>query len=177
MPEPSDGRLEVRSVTKIFRRNQRSIHALDATSLDVARGRFVSIIGPSGCGKSTLFNIIAGLTKPTAGDVLADGTSIVGKPGYAGYMLQKGLLLPWCNVLDNVTLGMEVRGIAKRDAVDRARPLIERYGLGGFEQHYPHELFGWDASAHEPLAHDALRSRSDLCSTNPSVHSTHKREC
>jgi ABC-type nitrate/sulfonate/bicarbonate transport system ATPase subunit len=136
------GGLEVRAVTKVFRRNGRAIHALDATSLDVARGRFVSIIGPSGCGKSTLFNIIAGLTKPTSGDVLADGASIVGKSGVVGYMLQKGLLLPWRNILDNVTLGMEVRGIVKREAVDRARPLIERYGLGGFEQHYPHELSG-----------------------------------
>jgi ABC-type nitrate/sulfonate/bicarbonate transport system ATPase subunit len=137
-----DRRLDICSVTKVFRRKERSIHALDATSMSVAAGRFVSIIGPSGCGKSTLFNIIAGLTKPSSGDVLADGASIVGKPGFVGYMLQKGLLLPWKTILDNITLGMEVRGIAKRAAVERAMPLIERYGLSGFEQHYPHELSG-----------------------------------
>ena len=135
-------KLEVRSVTKVFSRNGSVIHALDSTSMDIERGRFVSLIGPSGCGKSTLFNIIAGLTKPTSGDVLAPEGSIIGKPGYVGYMLQKGLLLPWRTILDNIVLGMEVRGISKKECIERAMPLIKRYGLAGFEQHYPHELSG-----------------------------------
>lgn len=135
-------RLEVRSVTKVFRRNGRAIHALDATSLSVPRGRFVCLLGPSGCGKSTLFNIIAGLQKPTSGDVLADGQSIIGKPGFVGYMLQKDLLLPWRTILDNVILGMEVRGLRKQEAVGRAIPLLQRYGLAAFAEHYPHELSG-----------------------------------
>jgi ABC-type nitrate/sulfonate/bicarbonate transport system ATPase subunit len=139
---PDETKLEVRSVSKYFRRGGNIVHALDATSLDVTRGRFVSIIGPSGCGKSTLFNIIAGLAKPTSGDVLADGSSILGKAGYVGYMLQKGLLLPWRNILDNIILGMEVRDVPRRIAIERAMPLIQRYGLSGFEQHYPHELSG-----------------------------------
>jgi ABC-type nitrate/sulfonate/bicarbonate transport system ATPase subunit len=134
--------LEVRSVTKVFRRKNTVVHALDAVSMDISRGGFVSVIGPSGCGKSTLFNIIAGLARPTTGDVFAERESIVGKRGYVGYMLQKGLLLPWRTVLDNIILGMEVRGIPRRTAVDRAMPLIQRYGLGGFELHYPHELSG-----------------------------------
>jgi ABC-type nitrate/sulfonate/bicarbonate transport system ATPase subunit len=90
----------------------------------------------------TTFNVIAGLTKPTTGDVLADSASIVGKPGYVGYMLQKGLLLPWRTILENIILGMEVRGVPKREAIARAMPLVEWYGLSGFEQHYPHELSG-----------------------------------
>ena len=139
---PDETKLEVRSVSKYFRRNGSIVHALDATSLDVPRGRFVSIIGPSGCGKSTLFNIIAGLAKPTTGDVVADGASILGKPGYVGYMLQKGLLLPWRTILDNIILGMEVRDVPRKTAIERAMPLIQRYGLSGFEQHYPHELSG-----------------------------------
>jgi ABC-type nitrate/sulfonate/bicarbonate transport system ATPase subunit len=139
---PTETKLEVRSVSKYFRRSGNIVHALDATSLDVERGRFVSIIGPSGCGKSTLFNIIAGLAKPTSGDVLADGASILGQPGYVGYMLQKGLLLPWRTILDNIILGMEVRDVPRKTAIERAMPLIGRYGLSGFEQHYPHELSG-----------------------------------
>ncbi len=111
-------------------------------SLTIPEGRLVSLIGPSGCGKSTLFNIIAGLLRPTTGDVLADGTSIVGRPGYVAYMLQKGLLLPWRTIIDNIILGAEVRGVPKKESIARAQPLIERYGLGGFEQHYPHELSG-----------------------------------
>src|SRR3984885_6994583 len=135
-------KLEVRAVSKTFRRNGHAVIALDAASMEVARGAFVSIIGPSGCGKSTLFNVIAGLARPTSGEVLADGASIIGKPGYVGYMLQKGLLLPWRTILENIILGMEVRGVPKNEAIARAMPLIERYGLSGFEQHYPHELSG-----------------------------------
>jgi ABC-type nitrate/sulfonate/bicarbonate transport system ATPase subunit len=118
------------------------IRALDATSLSVTRGRFVCLLGPSGCGKSTLFNVIAGLQKPTSGEVLADGQSIIGKPGFVGYMLQKDLLLPWRTILDNVILGMEVRGLRKAEAVRRAMPLLQRYGLAAFAEHYPHELSG-----------------------------------
>ena len=139
---PEETKLEVRSVSKYFRRDGKIVHALDETSLTVARGRFVSIIGPSGCGKSPLFNVIAGLAKPSTGDVIANGASILGKPGYVGYMLQKGLLLPWRTILDNIILGMEVRDVPRKTAIARAMPLIERYGLTGFEQHYPHELSG-----------------------------------
>jgi ABC-type nitrate/sulfonate/bicarbonate transport system ATPase subunit len=118
------------------------VRALDAVSLTIPEGRLVSLIGPSGCGKSTLFNIIAGLLRPTTGDVIADGSSVVGRPGYVAYMLQKGLLLPWRTIIDNIILGAEVRGAPKKESIARAQPLIERYGLAGFEQHYPHELSG-----------------------------------
>jgi len=142
MQTSDDLKLEVRDISKVFRRNGLAIHALEATSMTVPCGRFVSIIGPSGCGKSTLFNVIAGLAKPTAGDVLCDGKSILAQPGYVSYMLQKGLLLPWRTILENIILGMEVRDVPKKEAVARAMPLIQRYGLSGFEQHYPHELSG-----------------------------------
>jgi ABC-type nitrate/sulfonate/bicarbonate transport system ATPase subunit len=111
-------------------------------SLTIPDGRLVSLIGPSGCGKSTLFSVIAGLLRPTTGDVLADGESIVRRPGHVAYMLQKSLLLPWRTIIDNIVLAAEVRGVSKRESIARAQPLIEHYGLGGFEQHYPHELSG-----------------------------------
>jgi ABC-type nitrate/sulfonate/bicarbonate transport system ATPase subunit len=135
-------KLDVRTVSKIFSRDGRTVRALDPVSLTIREGRLISLIGPSGCGKSTLFNIIAGLLRPTTGDVLADGKSIVGRPGYVGYMLQKSLLLPWRTIMDNIILASEIRGVPKRDSMARAQTLIERYGLGGFEQHYPHELSG-----------------------------------
>jgi len=136
------GKLNVQTVSKIFRRDGRTVRALDLVSVTIPEGRLVSLIGPSGCGKSTLFNIIAGLLRPTTGDVLADGKSIVGRPGYVAYMLQKGLLLPWRTILDNIILAAEVRGVPKRQSIARAQPWSERYGLGGFEHHYPHELAG-----------------------------------
>lgn len=135
-------KLEVIGVEKAFRRGETTIQALRPTSFSVDAGQFVSIIGPSGCGKSTLFNIIAGLLLPSGGEVCSDGRSILGRAGYVGYMLQKDMLLPWRTILDNVILGLEIRKVPKGQAVARALPLIERYGLKGFERHYPHELSG-----------------------------------
>jgi len=135
-------KIEVLGVSKLFRREGREIVAMERTDLFIEEGRFVSIIGPSGCGKSTLFNIIAGLMPPSSGKVMADGRNIVGKTGYVGYMLQKDMLLPWRTILDNIILGMEIRGVPREEAVQRALPLMERYGLKGFENHYPKELSG-----------------------------------
>jgi ABC-type nitrate/sulfonate/bicarbonate transport system ATPase subunit len=102
----------------------------------------VSLIGPSGCGKSTIFNIVAGLEAPTTGRVLIDGNDATGFIGNVGYMLQKDLLLPWRTVLDNVALGMEIRGTPLAEARQRALPLLQRYGLAGFELQYPSVLSG-----------------------------------
>jgi len=118
------------------------VDALESLSLNVPAGRFVSILGPSGCGKSTIFNVIAGLEVPTSGSVCVDGVPIDGLSGVVAYMLQKDLLLPWRSIIDNVVLGMEIDGIPKREAYARARPLLERYGLGGFESRYPSQLSG-----------------------------------
>ena len=135
-------KLEVRNTNKIFKKQGKEIFALQDANLKIEEGKFISLIGPSGCGKSTLFNIIAGLMKPSGGEVLLDGKNIVGKNGYVGYMLQKDLLLPWRTILQNVILGLEIKGVNKKDAVTRAIPLLQKYGLGGFEQHYPDELSG-----------------------------------
>ncbi|PAD22408.1 ABC transporter ATP-binding protein [Terribacillus saccharophilus] len=135
-------KLKVVDASKIFRRDGQEVVALQATTMQIPAGRFVSIIGPSGCGKSTLFNMIAGLIKPTTGKILLDGQNIVGKSGYVGYMLQKDLLLPWRTILDNVILGLEIKGVSKREARKKAQPLLERYGLQGFENNYPPELSG-----------------------------------
>lgn len=117
-------------------------HALARIDLAVSEGEFVCILGPSGCGKTTLFNIIAGLLHPTQGRVTSDGRDISGQTGVVGYQLQKDLLLPWRTVLDNVILGLEVMGVPKREARQRVLPLMERYGLKGFEHHYPGALSG-----------------------------------
>lgn len=135
-------KIQISGVSKTFRRSGQEISAMKETNLSIEEGRFVSIIGPSGCGKSTLFNIIAGLTPPSTGEVIADGRNIVGKAGYVGYMLQKDMLLPWRTILDNIILGMEIRGVPRKEAVSRALPLMEKYGLKGFDKHYPKELSG-----------------------------------
>jgi NitT/TauT family transport system ATP-binding protein len=104
---------------------------------------FISFVGPSGCGKSTLFNIIAGLLTPTAGDVHIHGETSTGRPHPSlGYVLQKDLLLPWRTIMDNVILGLEVRGVDRKTAAERARPLFEDYNLKGRENDYPSALSG-----------------------------------
>ena len=118
------------------------LQALSGIDLAIDSGRFVSLLGPSGCGKSTLFNIIAGLLHPTEGRVLIDGRDATGTIGRVGYMLQKDLLLNWRTVLDNVILGMEIKGVPRREARRRALPLLQKYGLAGFEHLHPDVLSG-----------------------------------
>jgi ABC-type nitrate/sulfonate/bicarbonate transport system ATPase subunit len=135
-------KLRVDDVSMTFKTPVGVFQALAPVTLSIPQGRFVSLIGPSGCGKSTIFNIIAGLLEPTAGRVLIDGIDATGTIGRVGYMLQKDLLLPWRSVLDNVILGMEIQGVPLREARARALPLLQRYGLSGFEHLYPSSLSG-----------------------------------
>jgi ABC-type nitrate/sulfonate/bicarbonate transport system ATPase subunit len=123
---------------------RRGVQALRDVSLRVNEGEFVSIVGPSGCGKSTLFNLIAGIDTPSSGDVCVRGaTDPEARRLMTSYMFQKDLLLPWRDVVDNAALGLEVaRTCPKGEARDRARALLPRFGLEGFEHHHPAELSG-----------------------------------
>lgn len=135
--------LEARNVSMTFNTGTpREVAVFQGVSFELHEGEILAIVGPSGCGKSTLFNIIAGLLQPTSGAVYVDGERINGARGHVGYMLQKDLLLPWRSVLDNVTLGLEVRGINPELARQRAMTLIKSYGLAGFESARPNALSG-----------------------------------
>ena len=115
---------------------------LDDVALQVGAGEFVSIIGPSGCGKSTLLGILAGLIQPAGGRVLLDGEEPARLLGRAGYMPQRDLLMPWRTVLQNTTLAMEVAGVPGRAARRAALAEFPRFGLDGFERHWPASLSG-----------------------------------
>lgn len=135
-------KLEARGITQDFPVEDGWLRALEDVTVAAREGEFVSIIGPSGCGKSTLFNILAGLVMPTSGQVLVDGVEVTGRLGLVGYMPQKDLLLPWKTVLDNVALGLELRGVSKKRARSEARALFPLFGLEGFERQYPATLSG-----------------------------------
>jgi ABC-type nitrate/sulfonate/bicarbonate transport system ATPase subunit len=135
-------KLRIDGVSMTFKTPTGAFEALAPITLSIPQGRFISLIGPSGCGKSTIFNIVAGLLEPTGGRVLIEGVDATGTIGRVGYMLQKDLLLPWRTVLDNVILGMEIQGVPLREARARALPLLQRYGLSGFEYLYPNSLSG-----------------------------------
>lgn len=108
---------------------------LDAVSLSVAEGEFVALVGPSGCGKTTLLNIVAGL-------VPASGLPVDVRDDRVGYMFQTDALFPWRSVLDNVTLGLELRGVARAEREARGREILASLGLTAWESHYPTELSG-----------------------------------
>ena len=137
-----DLKIQLESVYKSFYVDRRIELVLAGVSLTAAEGEFVSIIGPSGCGKSTLLNIIAGLEEADAGSVEVNGCTADGRLGKIGYMQQKDLLLPWRSVLDNTVLGLELHGVPRKRARERAQELIETFGLRGFETQYPIALSG-----------------------------------
>jgi NitT/TauT family transport system ATP-binding protein len=116
--------------------------AVAATSLAVWPGEFVAVVGPTGCGKSTLLNVAAGLLAPSAGRVLVHGRALDGINTRAGYMFQADALMPWRNAIDNVTAGLEFRGVPRGEAREKAQAWLDRVGLGGFEDRYPHQLSG-----------------------------------
>ncbi|NQE93248.1 ABC transporter ATP-binding protein [Nocardia terpenica] len=116
--------------------------AVSGLDLAVGRGRFVSIVGPTGCGKSTVLNLVAGLLRPSSGTVLVDGQPLAGRNHRAGYLFQQDTLLPWQSVLDNVALGLRIRGVGKDERTARAREWLARVGLSGFEDAYPYQLSG-----------------------------------
>jgi NitT/TauT family transport system ATP-binding protein len=135
--------LELTGISQAFRRPDGSLHrVLEECSLGIERGEFVSIVGPSGSGKTTLFNVIAGLAAPQSGWVTIGGTRVDGPSSRVAYMLQKDLLMPWRTTLENVTLGLEIRGVALDEARRRGAALMGRYGLGGTERSYPSALSG-----------------------------------
>jgi ABC-type nitrate/sulfonate/bicarbonate transport system ATPase subunit len=134
--------LALRGVSHRFARRERVVTALDGVTLDVDRGELVTIVGPSGCGKSTLLNLIAGLLPASAGEVLYKGEAVRGVNTEIGYVTQADNLYPWRTLRENVEFPLELRGVARAERRRRAATVIERVGLAGFEDHYPHELSG-----------------------------------
>jgi NitT/TauT family transport system ATP-binding protein len=116
------------------------IEALREVSCKVPAGQFISIVGPSGCGKTTLLNILAGLEKPQGGKILIDGELPRAGRDDIAYMFARPALLPWRTVIENVAFGMEMRGIGFQERSDRARELVKRVNLDGFEKAYPAQL-------------------------------------
>lgn len=115
---------------------------LDGVSLHVEPGEFVSILGPSGCGKSTLFRLLTGALQPDGGAITFGGQALEQESEIFAFMPQRDALLPWARILDNVTLGLEVQGMARDAARAKVLPLLPAFGLEGFESHYPAQLSG-----------------------------------
>jgi NitT/TauT family transport system ATP-binding protein len=116
--------------------------AIRDTTLRVAPGEFVSVVGPTGCGKSTLLNVAVGLLHPSTGRTQVFGAPLDGLNRKAGYLFQTEALMPWRTALANVIAGLEFRGIEKEQAKKEGEAWLQRVGLGGFGERYPHQLSG-----------------------------------
>jgi len=118
------------------------LEALRDISLDVASGEFVAIVGGSGSGKTTLLRIIDHLIAPTSGSVLVDGERVERPGGRISFVFQQDCLLPWRTVLANASYGLDLRGVARGEAQQRARGYLDLVGLARFEAYFPHQLSG-----------------------------------
>jgi NitT/TauT family transport system ATP-binding protein len=116
--------------------------ALQNIDLEIEQGEFVCIVGPSGCGKSTLLHLIAGLDRPTTGQIAVDGKPVQG-PGTDRILLFQELgLFPWLTVRQNVEFGLKMKGVSRDERRDRARIFLRMVHLSHFEDHYIHQLSG-----------------------------------
>ncbi len=118
------------------------LSALSEVTFQVDSGRFVCVLGPSGCGKTTLLKVLAGLIKPTRGQVLLDGERVARPGGSRAMVFQAPSLLPWRTVMRNVTYGLELQGRSIDAARASAAEYIDLVGLRGFEHSFPRELSG-----------------------------------
>src|ERR1700726_4059411 len=116
--------------------------AVEKARLSIAHGEFVAIVGPTGCGKSTLLNVAAGLLKPASGTVRIFGSPLAGLNREAGYLFQADALFPWKTAIDNVAIGLEIKGAPRAQALERAQGWLTAVGLGAFGNRYPHMLSG-----------------------------------
>ena len=143
MTADSIGQLAVEGVSKWFRTSRTTVHALDNVTLTVTPGEFLCLVGPSGCGKSTLLDIIAGLTVPDGGNVLADGQLIVGPGRHRLVMFQESALFPWLDVYGNVMFGLKrEQSLSREQKNEIAERHLELVGLTSFKKAYTHELSG-----------------------------------
>lgn len=116
--------------------------ALSDINFQVDEGEFLTIVGPSGCGKSTLLNVIAGLLKPSFGDIYIDNEKLTSVSTKMGYMFQKDQLFEWLTVWDNIVLGLKIQHEPINNHKEKINELLKDYGLWDFKSHYPDELSG-----------------------------------
>jgi len=143
--------ISLQNVNRYYEAGERSVHALDRVSLAIERHEFVAVVGPSGCGKSTLLHLIAGLDRPTAGEIVVDGLNLTTADDAAltqfrrrqlGLVFQFFNLLPTMNALENVSLPLLLQGVPLAAATARARELLALVGLTNRATHFVYQLSG-----------------------------------
>ncbi len=136
--------LETRSIAKIYGSGPKATHALEAVSFTVADGEFLCVVGPSGCGKTTLLKCIAGLLRPTAGEVLLRGKRVFEPPDELALVFQdySRSLMPWSTVRNNVLLPLRHKSMTGTERRKLVEDSLESVGLTRFIDHFPWQLSG-----------------------------------
>jgi NitT/TauT family transport system ATP-binding protein len=133
----------VQHVSKVFVATRgEPVQALRQVSFDVKPNEFFSIVGHSGCGKTTLLNLIAGFERLSEGRIMVDGQEVLGPSWERGVVFQEHALFPWYTVYQNISFGLEMKGLALQERERLVRYYIDLVGLAGFEHQYPRELSG-----------------------------------
>jgi NitT/TauT family transport system ATP-binding protein len=138
----SESLLRVEGLSMWYQRSDGRLPVLDRISFQVEEREFLSLVGPSGCGKTTLLKLIAGLEQPTAGEIHLAGEEVKQPSRNVGFVFQEATLMDWRTVEANVTLPLELNGIGKKKARDKAHALLELVRLTGFEDAHPPQLSG-----------------------------------
>ncbi len=150
-PVVGDTLISLRGISKSYRRGGQVLPVLTGISFDIARGEFLSLMGPSGSGKSTLLNLIAGIDKPDAGELLVDGADIVvlgeseladWRASHVGFIFQFYNLMPVLTALENVELPLTLTHLTRRERREHAQTALDLVGLSDRMSHYPSELSG-----------------------------------
>lgn len=134
--------IALRGAGKTYETARGEVVAVEAATLDLAKGETLALLGPSGCGKSTLLMMVAGLLEPSVGEIVIGGEAVTGPRADLGVIFQRDLLLDWKTVLGNVLLPFELAGQDCAPHVARAHELLDRVGLNGFADRRPYELSG-----------------------------------
>ena len=135
-------KIQITGLEKSYPSRAGEVLALRGVDLSVATGEFLTVVGPSGCGKSTLLYILAGFLPPTAGDARVNGAPVRGPGVDRGIVFQEYALFPWLTVFQNVTYGLEMKGVPRVEREEIARRYVKLIGLEGFERRFPRELSG-----------------------------------
>jgi NitT/TauT family transport system ATP-binding protein len=134
--------IEIAHVSKVFRLQEQTIHALSDANLSICKGEFICLIGASGCGKSTLLRIMAGFERPSSGQALMWGKPITGPDPSRGMVFQDYALFPWLSVRENIGFGPAARGLSRSQVKETIDKFIDLVGLAKFADAYPHQLSG-----------------------------------
>lgn len=134
--------LSLKNISMTYYTKNDETKAIENLSFDVDKGEFVAIVGPSGCGKTTILSIVAGILKPTSGEVLLNNSIVDKVSNNVGYMLQHDHLFEWRTIYKNIILGLEIQKKSSPEVLSHIENLLEKYNLKDFKKYYPSQLSG-----------------------------------